>query len=70
VLDHRESGALYPAAAWNTTLGRRAFLQGTAACPVLLMTLSPVAVLVNFSPVAAEEWQDEIFWDDGTSWST
>lgn len=69
VLDYRESGALHPAAAWNGTFGRRAFLRGTAACPALLTTLSPVAALVIFSPATAEDWQDKTFWDDGTGWS-
>jgi hypothetical protein len=69
VLDHRESGALHPAVAWNGTFGRRAFLGGTAACPALLMTLSPVAALVIYPPATAEDWQDKAFWDDGTGWS-
>jgi hypothetical protein len=55
------------------SLGRRTFLQGTAACPVLLITLSPVAALATFSTApraagTAESWQDKTFWDDGTGW--
>jgi hypothetical protein len=55
------------------SLGRRAFLQVTAACPVLLITLSQVAALATFSTASraagtAESWQDKTFWDDGTGW--
>ena len=62
-----------PTTARNGSFSRRAFLQGTAGCSVLLMTLPPVAALANFSTapqaaVTAESWKDETFWDDGTGW--
>ena len=61
------------ATARDGKFSRRAFLRGTAAWPVLLMTLSPMAALANFSnapraAVTAESWHDKTFWDDGTGW--
>ncbi len=55
-----------PAKGWIGRFSRRAFLLGTAACPMLLMTPLPVAAPV--AAVVGESWEDETFWDDGTGW--
>ena len=61
-----------PAILRNRTASRRAFLQGTAACPGLLMTLSSTALASRSTAPRAEAgvegWTDETFWDDGSGW--
>jgi hypothetical protein len=59
-----------PAMARNGDISRRTFLRSTAACPVLLTMLSPIAALADFSavPRGAVTAESETFWDDGTGW--